>query len=73
MLDVGELTLEQRDNLLHHLSAKFNAGINEVSEFVLDKGLPIPVEETSITIHNPMKWFDVYDLEPDDFDEGEFE
>lgn len=56
-LDLDLITKEQRENLIKHLSEKFNEPIDFVRENLDDIGVPILKSGCSLVIENPQKWF----------------
>lgn len=56
-LDLDSLTLEQRENLILHLSEKFNQPIEFVRKDLDNIGVPILTKDCILAIENPMRWF----------------
>jgi len=56
--DLELLTREQRENLIVHLSEKFNQSKEFVEKNLETLGVPILAEGCTLVIHNPQRWFD---------------
>lgn len=56
MLDLREMTGEQRSRLVKHLARKFQIDEREVDETLDEVGCPILDEDVTITVFNPLKW-----------------
>lgn len=56
-LDLDLITKEQRDNLIKHLSEKFNQSIDVVKKDLDKFGVPILQKNCNIWIKNPQRWF----------------
>ena len=56
-LDLDLITKEQRDNLIKHLSEKFNHPIDFAKENLDKFGVPILQNDCSLFIKNPQRWF----------------
>ncbi len=56
-LDLALITEEQRENLIKHLSEKFNQSIDFVRKNLDKIGVPLLKKDCSLIINNPQKWF----------------
>lgn len=56
-LDLDLITEKQRENLIKHLSEKFNQPIDFVKEDLDKIGVPILQNDCSLFIKNPQRWF----------------
>jgi len=56
-LDLDLITEEQRENLIKHLSEKFNQPIDFVIKNLDNIGVPILQNDCSLLIKNPQRWF----------------
>lgn len=57
MLDLDELTEEQREKLAHHLARRIGLAVKEVRKDLQTQGLPILAADVTVTVLNPQKWF----------------
>lgn len=55
-LDLALITEEQRENLIKHLSKKFNQSIDFVRKNLDKFGVPLLEKDCSLIINNPQKW-----------------
>ena len=55
-LDLALITEEQRENLIKHLSEKFNQSIDFVRKNLDKIGVPVLKKDCSLIINNPQKW-----------------
>lgn len=55
-LDLNELTDEQRERLINHLSEKFEVPRGEVAAELDTIGCPILGDGVIVTVHNPQRW-----------------
>ena len=56
-LDLDLITKKQLENLIKHLSEKFNQSIDFVKENLDKFGVPILQNDCSLFIKNPQRWF----------------
>jgi len=56
MLDLTQLTQEQRIKLIRYLAQRFDVVESEVAETLDEVGCPILDEDVVVTVHNPLKW-----------------
>lgn len=54
LIDLEELTGEQKERLVKHLASKFNIDEQEVASQLVE--CPIYDEDVAVVIHNPQKW-----------------
>jgi len=55
-LDLALITEEQRENLIKHLSEKFNQSIDFVRENLDKIGVPLLKKDCGLIIKNPQRW-----------------
>lgn len=55
-LDLDLITQKERENIIKHLSEKFNQPIDFVRENLDKIGVPILKESCSLSIKNPQRW-----------------
>ena len=55
-IDLSLITKKRRENMIKHLSEKFNQSIESVKENLEKFGVPILKKECSLIIENPQRW-----------------
>lgn len=58
LLDLKEITADERARLVTHISERFGLDAGEVGALVNLRGVPILASECVLTIENPWKWID---------------
>jgi hypothetical protein len=71
MLDLQEITDDECDRLVAHISKRFVIDAHEVSSLLEQHGVPILLAECTLTIENPQKWIDFNDAPVED--RGDFD
>jgi len=67
MIDLSELSYDERIRLADHLSERFGVALSEIDAQIAKRGVPILASEGVITVENPHRWIDLdYDDEVDD-------
>src|SRR5688500_11556702 len=61
MLDLHEITHEERQRLVNHISNEFNLNPMLVDNQIAQNGVPILASECTLTIENPQVWIDLDD------------
>lgn len=56
MLDLAELTDDQRERLIVHTARKFGMRPGEVADGLAEHGMPLLAEGLSLTVYNPQRW-----------------
>jgi len=70
MLDLKEITDDERARLIADISERFGIDAHEVSSLLEQHGVSILMSECLLTIDNPQMWID---LDDDDFDDDDFD